>query len=214
MHRRSPLLPFLVVLTLVIAACSSSGSSSSSPATTGAPMGGSGAIASGDPMASPGADSFDQAFIDMMVPHHQSAIEMAKVAQDRAERAEIKTLAGDIISAQTVEIDQLRSWRKLWFGSDQTPGMEAMPMLPGMDMGGMGGMSMDMTADVEALKKAAPFDKAFIEAMTEHHRMAIEAAKLAQANATQSEIKNMAGEIIAAQEAEISEMAKWLAAWY
>lgn len=168
-------------------------------------------MASPDPMASPGAGSFDQAFIDMMVPHHQSAIEMAKVAQERAERSEIKTLAGEIIAAQTAEIDQLRSWRKLWFGSDQTPGMEAMPILPGMNKGGM---NMDMTADVEALKKAAPFDKAFIEAMTEHHQMAIEAAKLAQANATQSDIKNMAGEIIAAQEAEISKMAEWLAAWY
>lgn len=211
MHRRSPLLPCLVALGLVMTACSSSGSSSSAPATTVAPMGGSGTMASPDPMASPGAGSFDQAFIDMMVPHHQSAIEMAKVAQERAERSEIKTLAGEIIAAQTAEIDQLRSWRKLWFGSDQTPGMEAMPILPGMNKGGM---NMDMTAEVEALKKAAPFDKAFIEAMTEHHQMAIEAAKLAQANATQSDIKNMAGEIIAAQEAEISKMAEWLAAWY
>ncbi len=164
--------------------------------------------------------TFDQQFIDMMVPHHLSAVEMAKIAADRGEHPEIKALAAEIIAAQETEIAQMREWRKDWFGSDQTPPMDAMPMLPGMEMAGhsMGGMemggTMDMTTDVEMLRGAQPFDKAFLEAMIPHHESAITAAKLAQQSATKAEIKELAAAIIAAQETEIARMRGWLAAWY
>jgi len=164
--------------------------------------------------------TFDQQFIDMMVPHHLSAVEMAKIAADRGEHPEIKALAADIISAQEIEISQMREWRKDWFGSDQTPPMDAMPLLPGMEMEGdaMGGMemggTMDMTTYIEMLRTAQPFDKSFLEAMILHHESAITAAKLAQQNATKAEIKELAAAIIGAQEAEIAQMRGWLAAWY
>lgn len=163
--------------------------------------------------------SLDQQFIDMMVPHHQAAVAMAELALERAEHAEIKNLAGAIISAQKGEIGQLKDWRRTWFGSDQTPGMDAMPMLPGMEMPGMGmggsmGSTTDMTGDVAALKTANPFDKPFIEAMTAHHQTAIAAARVAFAQATKPEIKALAGQIISAQQAEIDQMAAWLADWY
>ena len=62
--------------------------------------------ASPSPMASHGQalSSFDQAFIDMMVPHHQSAVAMAVVALARAEHPEIAALAPEIIEAQEPEI--------------------------------------------------------------------------------------------------------------
>ena len=47
--------------------------------------------------------SFDKAFIEAMIPHHQGAIEMAKVAQQKAEHEEIKELADGIIEAQTAD---------------------------------------------------------------------------------------------------------------
>lgn len=196
-----------LVAGLALAGCGAGGASST-------PIRSMPAMSSGDAM------SLDQQFIDMMVPHHQSAVAMAEVALKRGEHAEIKALATDIISAQTDEISQLREWRKIWFGSDQTPGMNAMPMLPGMDMPGMDmpggsmGSTMDMTKDVAKLKDATPFDKAFIEAMTEHHRTAIAAASIAEAQATKPEIKALAGQIIAAQQGEIDKMAAWLANWY
>jgi uncharacterized protein (DUF305 family) len=72
----------------------------------------------------------------MMVPHHLSAVEMAKIAADRAEHPEIKALAAEIISVQETEIAQMRAWRKDCFGSDQTPPMDSVPMLPGREMEG------------------------------------------------------------------------------
>jgi uncharacterized protein (DUF305 family) len=60
--------------------------------------------------------------------------------------------------------------------------------ISGMEMGG----TMDMTTDVEILRSAQPFDKAFLEAMIPPHGSAITAAKLAQQRATQAEIKDLA----------------------
>ncbi len=58
---------------------------------------------------------FDRAFIDAMIPHHQSAIEMARVASEQSDNPDIQTLAEDIITAQEREIGQMKSWRKEWY---------------------------------------------------------------------------------------------------
>ena len=57
----------------------------------------------------------DKAFIDAMVPHHQEAIEMAKVAHEKSENPRIKELAGNIMSAQKREIEQMQEWRREWY---------------------------------------------------------------------------------------------------
>jgi hypothetical protein len=59
-------------------------------------------------------DDFDKAFLTMMIPHHQGAIDMAKLAQKNAKHAEIKAMADDIIVAQQREIDQMNGWLKSW----------------------------------------------------------------------------------------------------
>jgi uncharacterized protein (DUF305 family) len=59
---------------------------------------------------------FDLRFIEAMISHHQGAITMAKDAQQKAEHAEIKTLAQNIISAQEAEITQMQQWQKEWSG--------------------------------------------------------------------------------------------------
>ena len=157
--------------------------------------------------------SFDAQFIDMMVPHHQGAVEMAKIAQQRAEHPEIAQMAETIVTAQEGEIGRMKAWRLAWFGSDETPPMERMPMVPGM--GGHGGHgTMDMAADVEALRHAPePFDKAFIEAMIPHHQSAIDAARAAELRAERAEVKELAQAIITDQQREIEQMQQWLQAW-
>lgn len=153
---------------------------------------------------------FDQQFIDMMTPHHEGAVMMAQTAQTRAEHAELKTMADDIISAQNQEIAELKAWRKQWYGSDQTPPVSEMPMLPGMAHDS----TMDMVQMNEDLKTANPFDKAFIDAMIPHHEMAIEAAEIAQQKAEHAEIKQMADAIVGAQQTEIDQMKAWRTEWY
>jgi len=160
---------------------------------------------------------FDAQFIDMMVPHHQGAVEMAKIAQRRAEHPEIAQMA-EAITAQENEIGHMKVWRLARVGSDETPPMERMPMVPGMGGGHAshgGSETMDMAADVDALRNAPePFDKAFIEEMIPHHRSAIDAAKAAESRAERAEIKELAQASIIDQQREIERMQQSLAAWY
>jgi uncharacterized protein (DUF305 family) len=58
--------------------------------------------------------SFDVHFIDLMIPHHEGAIAMAKEALAQAKHPELKKLAENIISSQQKEIEQLKQWRKAW----------------------------------------------------------------------------------------------------
>lgn len=159
---------------------------------------------------------FDRRFIDMMVPHHEAAIAMAEIARSRATRSELQALADEIIEAQSAEIDQLRTWRTSWFASPETPPMEAMPMLPGVRMGGelMIGDRMDMRDDVEQLRSAEPFDQAFIDAMIQHHQSAIDAARSALRRSSRAEILRLAEAIIEAQSREIDQLREWRADWY
>lgn len=60
---------------------------------------------------------FDQRFIEAMIPHHQSAVEMARQAQQQAEHAEIRELANQIIEDQEREIEQMQQWLQQWNGS-------------------------------------------------------------------------------------------------
>jgi uncharacterized protein (DUF305 family) len=60
-------------------------------------------------------DPFDKAFIDAMIPHHRSAIEMANVAYRESDNPEIQALAETIVDAQTREIAQMTAWRKEWY---------------------------------------------------------------------------------------------------
>lgn len=154
--------------------------------------------------------SFDQMFIAAMIPHHQSATEMAKIARKKGEHREIRQLAGEIISAQQREIDQMRAWYKQWYGTDEVPEMNndmMGRMMPGMDM-------RDMGMEAQDLSDAKPFDKAFIDAMIPHHESAVMMAEHALEQAKRPEIKQLAREIISAQREEIGQMERWRKAWY
>src|SRR3989344_1020800 len=83
--------------------------------------------------------NIDQHFIVQMIPHHEGAIAMAKVALERSKNPEILSLANDIIASQQKEIDDMRGWYQSWYGSAPTEGGM------GMHMGGMEG-------DIEVLK--------------------------------------------------------------
>lgn len=74
-------------------------------------------------------DAFDQAFIEQMTIHHQGAIQMAEMALRSAGHTEIKQLAGDIISAQNTEIQQMQEWQVSWYGAQApiTPNDTAQP---------------------------------------------------------------------------------------
>lgn len=181
---------------------------SRSPETTAATsdMGGmdhgSGGMATG--MVMKNGRYSDERFIDAMVPHHQGAVEMARVALKNAEHDEIKHLSGNIITTQKAEIKELESIKQEVFGTSQVP----------MDVS-MGEMkSMGMMMNPEDLAKKDPFDKAFIDSMIPHHQSAIEMAQVALHESKNQRIKDLATNIVEAQRREISQMTRWRAQWY
>lgn len=82
--------------------------------------------------------NYDLRFIDAMTIHHGGAIEMAKEAQQKSQRPEIKKLAQNIITAQNREIKQLKQWRQAWY-----PKAGNKPMAHNSQMGHMMEMSSE-----------------------------------------------------------------------
>ncbi|HEY8311559.1 MAG TPA: DUF305 domain-containing protein [Gemmatimonadaceae bacterium] len=204
-------LPVVILIALLLSACGD-GTATATPATGGA-TGTSGMAGMDNTVqATVAAEPFDEQFIDMMTPHHMGAVAMAQIAMNRAEYPELKAIASSIIASQNSEIGRMQQWRKDWYGSDQTPPMDQMPMLPGMNMNAMNDITM--AHDMQNLQTATPFDKAFLMDMIPHHQSAIAAAKIAQDKGTHPEIKQLAGTIIADQQKEIDQMQGWMKAWY
>jgi uncharacterized protein (DUF305 family) len=150
------------------------------------------------------SQNIDQHFIVQMIPHHEGAIEMAKVALERSKRPEILTLANSIIDAQQKEIDDMRAWYQAWFGSAPPQG--------GMGMMHMGGMEGDTA--VLASVSEAEFDREFLQQMIPHHEMAIMMAQMLQSSTQREEMKTLADDIITSQAREIDMMRGWLTGWY
>lgn len=70
-------------------------------------------------------DDFDKTFIEMMISHHQGAIDMANLAIDKGKHDEIKKLGEAIITAQMQEIEEMQQWQKDW-GYQATEMMQMM----------------------------------------------------------------------------------------
>ncbi|MCP9931809.1 DUF305 domain-containing protein [Cyanobium sp. AMD-g] len=174
------------------------------PPTVAPPMG------SGMGAGRMGAQSMDQHFIVMMIPHHDGAIAMADLALSRAKRPEIKALARRIKDSQTQENAQMRSWYRQWFGGPVPAWGGGMGHGGGMGMMGMGGTGTDVTW----LKNASDIDRAFIQQMIPHHRMGVMMATMAQTNSQHPQLKALQQAMVKVQSQEIEQMAQWYRSWY
>ena len=144
----------------------------------------------------------EQAFLQAMVPHHQSAIEMAEVADKEGESSFVKELAGSITSAQEEEIAQMRKIHARLYRSPLRPDEGAHDAL-GLSAEEAGMNHMDGGA---MLRGKRPFDRAFVDEMVPHHEGAIAMARAVLKETRDPELRKLAQDIIRAQEREISEM--------
>jgi uncharacterized protein (DUF305 family) len=142
----------------------------------------------------------DVAFAQMMIPHHQQAVEMSKLARTRAQNQDVKELAGAIEAAQDPEIQTMRGWLKSW-GEDDLSGRMGHDM-PGM----MSASTMGGLRDASGVS----FDRAFLRSMIAHHEGAIVMAKTEKKNGEFPAALSLADAIIATQTAEIKRMREML----
>jgi uncharacterized protein (DUF305 family) len=149
------------------------------------------------------ATATDRAFAVAMVPHHESAVDMARIALQRTRRPEIRQLARAIVSSQSAEIRQLEAAdRRL-----QRQGVQEGDLA-------MADHEMGMGMKPATLEDARPFDREFIDEMIPHHRGAIRMARVELEQGRDPTLRRLAEAILDAQSKEIDRMNEWRAAWY
>ena len=142
----------------------------------------------------------DQMFLQMMIPHHEQAIEMSDLALTRSKNPEILKLAQQIKSAQSAEVTQMKSWLD---GA-------GMPADMGHDMGhGMGGMMGEDEMAALSSATGSAFDKLFIAGMIAHHEGALHMVMMIQ-DSPDSNLRTLHDNIMKSQSAEIEWMKKIL----
>ena len=183
------------VLILALSACGSGDDSHST-------MPGAGTTSSSTADGTTTASSGDVEFAQMMIPHHEQAVEMATMAQERASSPEVKQLAEEIAAAQEPEIETMTGWLEDW-GTEVSPDSES-----GMGHSGSDGSGMMSDADMESLGAAtgSEFDRMFLTMMIEHHTSAIEMAQTEQQDGENPDAIALAERIEADQTAEIAQM--------
>ena len=144
-----------------------------------------------------------------MIPHHEQAVEMAKLAKQHASTAEVKKLADKIAGAQGPEIDTMKGWLKDWDQSGSDGSMSGMGDSSG-SAAEMQGMMSDAQMSALSSSAGADFDQMFLTMMVAHHTGAIEMAKTEQAKGKNADAKELAKKIEAGQTAELVEMKQLL----
>ena len=172
---------------------------------TAAPETPSTTSASEEPIAEEHNDA-DVMFAQMMVPHHEQAVEMSEtlLAKDEVP-AEVADFAQQVIDAQGPEIERMNAMLEAW---GQEPMMESGGM-EGMDHGSGAGMSGMMSEeDMQALEDAQGTEasRLYLEQMTAHHEGAVEMARDQVEQGQNPQAVALAQDVIEAQEAEITEM--------
>ncbi|MDB5550219.1 MAG: glutaredoxin [Rhizobium sp.] len=155
-------------------------------------------------MAAPMTGDADTDFAAMMVPHHQGAIDMAKVQLQYGKDADLKKLSSDIIKAQESEIAFMNGWlaknaKPADHASHEDPAGKAY-------MDGMAKMNKDMNAAM-----TGDPDRDFVTMMVPHHQGAIDMAKVQLQYGKDPELRKLSEGVVKAQESEIAYMKDWLA---
>ena len=182
-----------IALTATLAACGSDDAATSdSVAVTDA------SLATGEVTL----NEADIEFAQGMIAHHEQAIEMAEIALDPATGAsvEVVDLATRIQAAQDPEVELMTGW--LTAAGEPV----AMDTSDGHDMSSMEGMMSADQMDEMAAMTGADFDQMWLEMMIAHHEGAISQSETVKADGSNADVLLLADQIIAAQQAEITEM--------
>lgn len=147
----------------------------------------------------------DVMFAQMMIPHHQQAVQLADLAPQHTDNPALLKLASTIAGEQQPEIDAMKALLLQW-GADPAMG----------DHSGHGAAMQGMVDDATMTKleslKGPEFDTLWLQAMIGHHQGAIEMAKTEIAKGGSADMMTMAKSTVSAQQTEIDQMKQMLGA--
>jgi uncharacterized protein (DUF305 family) len=161
-------------------------------------------------------DDADVLFATQMIPHHEQAVAMAKLAPGHGASRPVEEVASQISAEQIPEIAQLQGMLAEWNQPAVTPAASPMGGMPGMDGGSAlaaaapGMMTEDEMTRLESAN-GPPFDCAFLQMMITHHEGALTMAKAELADGRDQDAMLMAQNISDAQQASIQLMQQLLA---
>lgn len=158
--------------------------------------------------AAPGPfNDADVVFAQMMIPHHEQALEMAGLAGGRAQDPEVKRLVTAIEQAQDPEIQKLKAWLKGW-GRPESAGHGS----GGHGSGGHAMAGMLSEKDMKGLAAATgrDFDRMFARLMIAHHDGAVAMAEDERRNGRNATAKSLADDVVRTQSAEVTALRKIL----
>jgi uncharacterized protein (DUF305 family) len=155
-----------------------------------------------DTVAAHNAD--DIMFAQMMIPHHEQAVELAGLAAEHTTNQAVLTLASTISAQQQPEINAMKALLLQWDVDPNAMGDH------GGHGAGMQGMVDDATMTKLKSLNGPQFDTLWLQAMIGHHQGAIEMAKAEIANGQSVDMKAMATNMVTAQQAEINQMKQML----
>ncbi|TJY70486.1 DUF305 domain-containing protein [Arthrobacter sp. CAU 1506] len=155
----------------------------------------------------------DTMFAQMMIPHHQQAVQMSEIMLSKENLdARITDLATKIKEAQGPEIEKMNGFLQAWGEPGGTGAMEGHDTgstestMPGHDMSSMDGMmSEEDLAKLEAAE-GAEAAKLFLTQMIAHHEGAVKMAEQEAAQGSNPQAVELARAIVADQEGEIKQM--------
>lgn len=136
----------------------------------------------------------DVVFLQNMLLHHTQAITMSQSARDQAGAAQVKDLAARIEAEQRPQIQQMNALLTEW-GVPAPATTSGTATTSGVGHGQMPGMV-----------SGAGFDRVFLEMMIVHHQDAVDMSQIELAQASNPATRNLAQQIISADQARISEM--------
>ena len=135
-------------------------------------------------------------FAEMMIPHHQQAVDMSDLALKKSTNPSILDLAQRIKDAQSAEIVQMKTWL------DGESSNSMMSDHSGHSMGGM--LTEEEFSKLESAS-GVEFDKLFLEGMIVHHEGAIDMSRMIKDTPTE-EVNIFGLNVVEVQSAEIREM--------
>jgi uncharacterized protein (DUF305 family) len=147
----------------------------------------------------------DIGFAQMMIPHHQQAIDLGAMAAVHTTNQAVRILAAKIAGEQQPEVDAMKALLLQW---DVDP--NAMGEHSGHGGAAMQGMVDDATMTKLRSLNGPQFDTLWLQAMINHHQGAIEMAKAEIANGKSVDLISMAKAMVTAQQSEINQMKQML----
>lgn len=179
--------------------------------------------------AAPVEDSVDAGFARDMQVHHGQAVEMSVMVRDRSDDPQLRQIALDILLTQQNQQGQMAGWLQLW-GLPQSSTQPIMGWMSGpfSEMTGMPGMARGSTGtgpddeqptgnpmvamglatddQLQALRDAdgVEAERIWLQLMIPHHRGGVQMAEVAQDQASESQVRRLAGSMVTAQTFEMT----------